>query len=83
MSITPETARHRLRKLYRDAHHCDAPSDDIMLAWAEKPELWAEHKIRFGGWGFIVTEATVREAKQLFRRATTNLPLQQEQEQAE
>ena len=75
--IAPETALHRLRRLYRDAHHCDPQSDDLVLAWAEKPELWAEHKIRFGGWGFIVTEATVREARQLFRRATINTTQQE------
>jgi len=70
MSITAQTALHRLRKLYRDANHCDAATDELAIAWAEKPERWAEHKIRFGGWGYIVTEATVREARQLHRRIT-------------
>lgn len=79
MSIKPETALHRLRILYRDAHHCDPPTDGHAIDWAAKPELWAEHQIRFRGWSWHATEATVREARKLYNRITVaGLPLQQE-----
>lgn len=74
--MTPETALNRLRKLYRDAHHCDPASDDLVLRWAEKPELWAEHQIRFRNWTWYATEATVKLCRQLSRRA--RLAAQQE-----
>lgn len=80
VTISPETALHRLRRLYRDAHHCEAPTDQHAIDWAKAPELWAEHQIRFRGWGFIVTESTVREARKLYNRIhAANLPLQQEE----
>lgn len=66
--LSPETALHRLRKLYTDAHHCEPPSDDHVLEWARKPELWAEHQIRFRNWSWHATEATVREARKLYNR---------------
>ena len=79
MTISLETALHRLRKLYRDAHHCEPPSDQHAIEWAAKPELWAEHQIRFRGWGWIVTESTVRQARRLHNRITAaNLPAQQQ-----
>ena len=79
MTLAPETALHRLRKLYRDAHHCDPATDDHAINWAAKPELWAEHQIRFRNWSWHATEATVREARRLHNRiAAANLPLQQE-----
>lgn len=79
MTISPETALHRLRKLYRDAHHCDAPSDQHAIDWAKAPELWAENQIRFRGWSWHVTESTVREARRLHNRiSAAGLPLQQE-----
>lgn len=82
MSISPETALHRLRKLYRDAHHCEPPTDDHAINWAAKPELWAEHQIRFYNWSWQVTEATVRECRRLHNRITAaNLPMQQQEEQ--
>ena len=84
MSLSPETALHRLRKLYRDAHHCDAPSDGHLFDWAAKPELWAEHQIRFRGWSWHVTESTVREARRLHNRLSVlNLPLQQDQQEGQ
>ena len=58
----------RLRVLYRDAHHCEPPTDQHAIDWAKAPELWAEHQIRYGGWGYIVTEATVKEARRLSNR---------------
>lgn len=81
MGLDPAaTALHRLRKLYADAHHCEPPSDQHALDWAARPELWAEHQIRYRGWGYIVTEATVREARRLSNRlVSANLPVQQEE----
>lgn len=79
MNLKPETAMVRLRKLYRDAHHCEPPSDGHALAWAAKPELWAEHQIRFRNWSWHATESTVREARKLSNRLSAlNLPMQQE-----
>lgn len=77
MTLSPETALHRLRKLYRDAHHCEPPSEGHLYDWAAKPELWAEHQIRFRGWSWHATEATVREARRLFNRLPHLQPLQQ------
>ena len=79
--LSPETSLHRLRKLYRDAHHCDPASDQHALRWAGKPELekWAEHQIRFREWSWFATEATVKEARRLHNRLSAlTLPLQQE-----
>lgn len=79
MALSPETALHRLRKLYYDAHHCQPPTDQHALDWAAKPELWAEHQIRFRGWSWYATESTVRSARQLHNRLkANNLPIQQE-----
>lgn len=78
MSLKPETAIHRLRKLYRDAHHCEPATDQHAIDWARKPELWAEHKIRFGGWSYHATEATVRECRRLVTRAERLVTQQQE-----
>ena len=71
----------RLRVLYRDAHHCEPPTDQHAIEWAAKPELWAEHQIRFRGWTWHATEATVKEARRLSNRiSAAALPLQQGQE---
>jgi len=79
MTLSLETAQHRLRKLYRDAHHCDAPTDQHATDWAKAPELWAEHQIRFRNWSWHATEPTVREARKLNNRLDAlALPLQQE-----
>ncbi len=79
MTLKPETAIHRLRKLYRDAHHRDPANDQHAVNWAAKPELWAEHQIRFRNWSWHATEATVREARRLHNRIiSSNLSLQQE-----
>ena len=80
MGLDPAaTALHRLRKLYADAHHCAPPSDQHAIDWAKAPELWAEHQIRYRGWGYIATEATVREARRLSNRISATTPqLQQE-----
>lgn len=77
--MKPETALHRLRKLFYDAHHCHAATDQQALDWAAKPEIWAEHQIRFRGWSWYATEATVRSARELHNRLKGHtLPLQQE-----
>jgi hypothetical protein len=82
--MTPETALHRLRRLYRDAHHCEPATDQHAIDWAKAPELWAEHQIRYRGWSWHVTEATVREARRLYNRIqVANLPLQQQEQQEE
>jgi hypothetical protein len=81
--MDPQTALHRLRRLYRDAHHCEPPSDQHAIDWAKSPELWAKHQIRFRNWGYLATEATVRECRRLFNRiASANLALQQETPEA-
>lgn len=70
---TPETALHRLRNLYRDAHHCEPESDAIALRWAGNENVlmaWATAQIRYRSWGFQVTQATVNEARKLYRRAS-------------
>lgn len=79
MSLSPETALHRLRRLYRDAFHCEPPSDQHAIDWAAKPELWGEHQIRFRGWSWQATEATIRDARRLHNRITA-VGLQQQQE---
>jgi hypothetical protein len=79
MTIKPETAIHQLRKLYRDAHHCEPATDQHAIDWAAKPERWAEYEIRFHNKSWYVCEATVREARRLHNRIqAANLPLQQE-----
>lgn len=79
MTLSHDTALHRLRKLYADAHHCEPPTDQHALDWSAKPELWAEHQIRFRNWSWHATEATVREARRLHNRILATSPaLQQE-----
>jgi hypothetical protein len=78
--MDPVTAQHRLRKLYRDAHHCDPPTDEHVIEWARKPELWAEHQIRYRNWSWHATEATVRECRRLVTRAERLATQQQEPE---
>jgi hypothetical protein len=82
MTLSLETAQHRLRKLYRDAHHCEPPSEGHAINWAAKPELWAEHQIRFRGWSYQATESTVREARRLSNRISVAAMPQQQQEPA-
>ena len=53
----------RLRRLYRDAHHCDPVSNEQVLNWALKPELWAEHQIKFRNWSWFACEATIRQCR--------------------
>lgn len=78
--MNPRTALHKLRQLYRDAHHCppDYVFDHNVLKWAGDSiglDDWATYKIRHCGWGFPVCAATIREASKLFLMAR-NAPLQ-------
>jgi len=68
MAITPITALHRLRKLYRDAHHCEPPTDDHVREWARNPIHWATDQIRYRGWSYLAADATVRECRRLYAR---------------
>ncbi len=81
MAIDPVTALHRLRKLYRDAHHCEPPTDDHALEWARNPLLWATHQIRYRNWDYPAVDAVVREARRLHARAQRLQTQQQEPQQ--
>lgn len=81
MSMDCVTALHRLRKLYRDAHHCEPPSDDHVREWAGNPLLWATHQIRYRGWDYPATDAVVRECRRLHARIERFETQQQEPKQ--
>jgi hypothetical protein len=74
----PEEALRKLRRLYRDAHHLtnQAVDDSQVLNWASTGPLssWATHKIRHGGWSYLLVEGTVRSVRQLQRRAIEAIP---------
>ena len=53
----------RLRRMFRDANHCDPVSNEQALNWALKPEVWAEHQIRFRNWSWFVCEATIKACR--------------------
>ena len=60
----------RLRQLYKDAFHTHhEPSDADVLRWADAPELWAEHQIRFRAWSWYACESTIRHCRTYRRRA--------------
>ena len=67
--MTPLAAYHRLSRLYRDAFKVDPASPEHVLKWAESPELWAEHQIRFRNWSWHAVEAVVRNCRALRTRA--------------
>lgn len=77
-SPTPEEALRKLRRLYRDAHHLtnQAVDDSQVLNWASTGSLssWATHKIRHGGWSYLLVEGAVRSVRQLQRRAILAIP---------
>ena len=82
MAPDPAVAMHRLRRIYRDAHHCEPASDDHALKWASAPELWAQHQIRFRDWSWHATESTVREARRLHNRImASRIQIQQQEQQ--
>lgn len=59
----------QLRTLYRDAMKCDPVDDESVIAWAEKPEVWATMQIAHRGWSFHAAEAVVRQCRILRNRA--------------
>ena len=60
----------RLRQLYKDAFHIHhEPADADVLRWADAPELWAEHKIRYSSWSWSACESTIRHCRTYRRRA--------------
>jgi len=59
---------HLLRKLFKDAHSCEASSIAVAIEWANNLPLWAEHQIKYRGWSYLATEATVREGRRLLNR---------------
>ncbi len=67
--MTPLAAYHKLARLYRDAFHVDPASPDHVLRWAESPELWAEHQIRYRNWTWQAVEAVVRNCRAMRNRA--------------
>lgn len=72
MSITPnQKCLKRLRVLYRDAFKVplESISNDVAVEWAARPELWAEHQIRYRGYTFYAAEAVVRQCRILHKRA--------------
>lgn len=71
MAQSPEQCYRRLAALYRDAHKIEPESPEVLLAWAHKPEIWAEHKVRYGNWSYWAAEATVRQCRSLRKRAET------------
>ncbi len=76
MTIAPETAMVRLRRLFRDANHCSPHSNEQAFNWALKPEIWAEQQVRFRNWSWLAAEATVRHC-----RILTNLIVRAAQKQ--
>jgi hypothetical protein len=69
-TIPHEEILLRLRQLYKDAFHIHHdPSDSDVLRWADAPELWAEHQIRFRGWGWSACESTIRNCRTYRKRA--------------
>lgn len=72
MAHTPQQALGRLRTIYRDAFKVplESVTNDAVIAWAQKPEHWAEAQIRHRGWSWFAAEAVVRQCRILLRRAT-------------
>lgn len=70
MALSDLENLQRLRKLYIDAFHIThQPSDADVLAWADAPELWAEHEIRHRNKSYYMVEAVVRNCRIMRRRA--------------
>jgi hypothetical protein len=71
MTIAPDNAMVRLRRLYRDANHCEPQSNQLALSWALAPERWAEHQIRYRNWSWHACEATIRACRHHTSRLST------------
>ena len=67
--LSPQQCLQTLRVLYRDAFKVQDFNDTQVLTWANSPELWAEHKIRYAEWSFYAAEAVVRNCRRLRKRA--------------
>lgn len=67
-ALTPHEALQRLTARYRDAFHCEPPSLEAVVSWADKPEIWAEHQIH-RGWSWHACECMVRQCRILRDRA--------------
>lgn len=68
--IPHENILLRLRQVYKDAHHIHhKPADADVLRWADAPELWAEHQIRYRGWSWSACESTVCYCRSYRKRA--------------
>jgi hypothetical protein len=76
-AIPPQQALQRLRNLYRDAFKVAPASDDILIAWAKAPELWATQQIAHRNWSFMATEAVVRQCRILRKRAELAAAMQE------
>lgn len=75
---SPEQCLRELRALHCSAFKIGHLADSsVVLAWANSPELWAEHQIRFRRWSFHAAEAVVRQCRILRGRATRALPTHQ------
>lgn len=72
MAHTPQQALGRLRIIYRDAFKVplETVTNNAVIAWAQKPEHWAEAQIRHRGWSWFAAEAVVRQCRILRNRAT-------------
>ncbi len=70
--MTPDDAYRILYRLYRDAFRCYPDCQQTVLDWAGKPELWAEHQIRYRNWSFQAAEAVVRQCRNLHSLASTS-----------
>jgi hypothetical protein len=67
--VTPTTSKAKALDLavdlYRQINKLygrHVPTDAV-LRFLDDPELWAEHQIRYRGWGYSVTEKIVRRAR--------------------
>lgn len=71
-TISNEACLNRLRIIYRDAFKIPLHSitNEQVIDWATAPELWAEHQIRYRGWTYHATEATIRQCRILRKRAS-------------
>ncbi len=67
--MTPNSSRAKAFELaidlYRQVNKLyDKPVGHApVLEFLRNPELWAEHQIRYRGWGYAVTEKIVRRVR--------------------
>ena len=66
MHPSHQLAYEKAEALYRSAHKVHEPRPVGVIdvrRFIDKPELWAEHQIRYKGWGWHATERVVRRAR--------------------